>query len=147
MKLGTVYMMVILLVGSIYDWKYFGLPVWLLLAGAVGGISGAVYSLFWEKSSVINVIMAFLPGTIALMLSYITKEQIGYGDGLILISMGGCMGIEQILVVVGIALGASFVVSVALVILRRVERTQKLPFVPFLFAGWIMAWGGRVLLG
>ena len=147
MKLGSIYMVVILAIGSIYDWKYLGLPVWLLLAGIMGGILGALYSLFGEDASVISVGMAFLPGVIALILSYITKEQIGYGDGLILLAMGGCLGMRQAMMIVGIALGASFVVSVALVLLRKAGRNQKLPFVPFLFAGWIMASGGGLLFG
>ena len=146
MKLGSIYIMIILLIGSVYDWKYFSLPVWLLAASIFGGATGALYSLL-EEPSVVNVGMDFLPGTIALILSYITKEQIGYGDGLLLLAMGGCVGLQQTITVVGIALGASFLVSVGLVILRKAGRSQKLPFVPFLFAGWIMTWGGGILLG
>ena len=147
MTLGSIYMMVILLIGSVYDWKYFSLPMWLLAAGILGGLGGVLYSLFGEDVSVISVGVAFLPGVIALILSYITGEQIGYGDGLLLLAMGGCMGLRQTIMVVGIALGATFVVSVALVLLKKVGRTQKLPFVPFLLAGWIMAWGGGLLFG
>lgn len=147
MKLGSIYMAVLLAIGSIYDRKYLGLPVWLLLAGIMGGILGALYSLFGEDASVISVGLAFLPGVIALILSYITREQIGYGDGLLLLAMGGCLGLRQVMMIVGIALGASFVVSVALVLLRKAGRNQKLPFVPFLFAGWIMVSGGGLLFG
>lgn len=147
MILGSIYVLMVLLVGSVYDWKYFSLPVWLLAAGLLGGIGGALYSLLVDEASVLSVIIAFLPGAIALLLSYLTGEQIGYGDGLILLAMGGCMGIKQILMVAGIALGVSFAVSVTLVVLRRVGRTQKLPFVPFLLIGWMAAWGGGFLFG
>lgn len=147
MKLGSIYMVVLLAIGSIYDWKYLGLPVWLLLAGIMGGILGALYSLFGEDASVISVGMAFLPGVIALILSYITREQIGYGDGLLLFAMGGCLGLRQVVMIVGIALGASFVVSVALVLLRKAGRNQKLPFVPFLLVGGLMVSGGGLLFG
>lgn len=147
MKVGSIYLMVILLVGSVYDWKYYGLPVWLLLAGISGGVGGILYSLFVEDASLVSVGIAFLPGAIALILSYITREQIGYGDGLLLIAMGGYMNLQQIIVIVGIALAASFVVSVTLVMLKKVGRSQKLPFVPFLFVGSIVAWGGGLLFG
>ena len=147
MKIGCIYMGVILLVGSVYDWKYFALPMWLLLAGLLGGAMGAVNSVLVGEASVINAGMAFLPGVVALLLAYITREQIGYGDGLLLLAMGGCVGLQGTIIVVGIALGASFLVSVVLVVLRKAERTQKLPFVPFLFAGWSIAWGGGLLFG
>ena len=142
MTLASIYMMVLLLIGSIHDWKYYSLPVWLLLVGILGGVGGALYSLLGEEVSLISAGMAFLPGVIALILSYITREQIGYGDGLLLIAMGGCVGLPQTIMIVGIALAASFVVSVALVLLRKVGRTQKLPFVPFLFLACVMAVGG-----
>lgn len=145
--MSNVYITVILIIGSVYDWKYYGLPVWLLLMSILGGLGGALYSLLGKDASLINVGMAFLPGVIALILSYITREQIGYGDGLLMLAVGGCIGIQQTMVVVGIALGTSFVASVVLVILRKASRTQKLPFVPFLCVGWLIAWGGGFLLG
>ena len=147
MKIGCIYMGVILLVGSVYDWKYFALPMWLLLAGLLGGAMGAVNSVLVGEASVINAGMAFLPGVVALLLAYITREQIGYGDGLLLLAMGGCVGLRQTVIIVGLALGASFLVSVVLVLLKKAERTQKLPFVPFLFVGWMIAWGGGLLFG
>jgi len=145
--MGNVYITVILIIGSVYDWKYYGLPVWLLLISILGGLGGALYSLLGKDASLINVGMAFLPGVIALILSYITREQLGYGDGLLILALGGCLGLQQTIVVVGIALGASFVTSVALVLSRKVSRTQKIPFVPFLCVGWLIAWGGGVLFG
>lgn len=145
--MGNVYITVVLIIGSVYDWKYYGLPVWLLLISILGGLGGAVYSLLGKDVSLMNVGMAFLPGAIALILSYITKEQLGYGDGLLILALGGCMGLQQTIVVVGIALGVSFVTSVALVLSRKATRTQKIPFVPFLCIGWFIAWGGGVLFG
>lgn len=146
MRFRSIYIAVILLIGSIYDRKYYSLPVWLLLLGLLGGAGAAVYSMFWEDASIIRVGMAFLPGVISLFLSYISREQIGYGDGLMLIALGGCIGLQQAIMVVGIALAASFVVSVALVMLRKAGRTHKLPFVPFLLLGYLMLWGGGLLL-
>ncbi len=145
--MGNVYIAVILLIGSVYDWKYYGLPVWLLLISILGGLGGALYSLLEKDMSLINIGMAFLPGAIALILSYITREQLGYGDGLLILALGGGIGLRQTIVVVGIALGASFVTSVALVLSRKVSRTQKLPFVPFLCVGWFVTWGGGFLFG
>lgn len=145
--MSNIYISLILLIGSVYDWKYYGLPVWLLLISILGGLGGALYSLLGKDASLINVGMAFLPGVIALILSYITREQLGYGDGLLILALGGCLGLQHTIVVVGIALGASFVTSVALVLSRKVSRTQKIPFVPFLCVGWLIAWGGGVLFG
>lgn len=147
MKLSGAYMVAVLLIGSVYDWKYFSLPVWLLAVSVLGGICGVMYSLFWEDATLFSVGMAFLPGVSALLLSYITREQIGYGDGILLLAMGGSMGLEAVIVAVGIALAASFVVSVTLVVLKKVGRAQKLPFVPFLFLGSIITWGGGLLFG
>lgn len=139
--------MMILLVGSVYDWKYLGLPVWLLLVGIIGGIGCVLYSLFWEDVTLFDVGMSFLPGIIALVLSFVTKEQLGYGDGCLLLAMGGCMGFQKTIMAVMLALSASFLISILLIILRKAGRKQKLPFVPLLFAGSMAVWGGGMFFG
>lgn len=146
-ELKGVFLMMILLVGSIYDWKYLGLPIWLLLVGIIGGIGSVLYSLFWEDVVLFDVGMSFLPGIIALVLAFVTKEQLGYGDGCMLLTMGSFMGFQKTIMAVLIALCASFLVSVLLILLRKAGRKQKLPFVPLLFAGAMAVWGGGMLFG
>lgn len=147
MKLTGIYMMAVLLVGSVYDWKYYSLPIWLLLSGILGGVGGLLYGLLWGDTTFVRGLTALFPGVIALILAYITGEQIGYGDGVLLLAMGGCMGDEGTIVALFGALAASFVVSIVMVVSGKAGRKHRLPFVPFLFMGSIMAWGGGWLLG
>lgn len=137
-----IYIGVLLLIGSVYDWKYCNLPVWILVAGGAGGVSGILYDMFCEKRSLVEVGLALLPGMGAILLAYATHEQIGYGDGLFLLCIGGCLGKERTMMVVMAALSGACVVSILLLVCRKAGKNSRIPFVPFLALGCML-----VLLG
>lgn len=138
MSLGLwVYISVILLVGSIYDCKYYKLPVWLLTCGMAGGVAGILYSFFVEGNTLLDVLYCILPGIVSLLLSYITQEQIGQGDGVLLLAIGGCVGLEKTVWIVFAGLLGSFLISVFLIIFQKAKKNRRLAFVPFLFGGTV----------
>lgn len=137
-----IYIGTLLLIGSIYDWKYCNLPVWILVAGGVGGVAGILYTLLCEKRSPVEVGLALLPGIGAVLLAYVTHEQIGYGDGVFLLCIGGCLGKERTMMIVMAALSGICVVSILLLICKKVGKNSRIPFVPFLALGCVL-----VLLG
>ena len=127
-----------MLLGSIYDAKSFCLPLWLLLLGLGGGLAGELYFLISGQHYWWELLLGLLPGCLSIVLAFITREQIGYGDGLLLLMLGGCVGGESAL---GIWIGglvASFIVSVVLLTIRKAGRNTRIPFVPFLFLGYML---------
>lgn len=142
-----IYIIVLLIVGSVFDWKYLRVPRWLLglvLAGGLGAVAVKMYvgNEYWG-----SVLGAMVPGIILLFLARLSEEQIGWGDGLVLLGMGGCMEYIEVICSFWAALVMMFLISVVLVIFKGVRCNIKLPFVPFLALSSIFVLGGEWLLG
>ncbi len=128
---------VTLVIGSIYDMKSLALPLWLFIGSGMGSLVSAGYqfvkgSLIWEE-----LLVALLPGGICLLLSFVTREQIGYGDGWLLLNLGMSLGAGAVWELWMVGLLASFAVSVVLLCSRRAKRSFRIPFVPFLCMGYV----------
>ncbi len=131
----AIFIVILLLVGSVYDWKYRSLPIWILVIGGLGGLAGVLITLVSTEKSGTEVWVALLPGTMALLLAYATREQIGYGDGVLLLVMGSCLGVSGVVIALLVALAGTCVVSIMLLVFRKVSRSSRIPFVPFLCMG------------
>ena len=83
-----------------------------------------------------NVLLRFLPGGAMLLLAWMTKESIGYGDAWILLCMGCFMTEIQMMNLCVIALSLSGFFALFLLLVRRKSRKTQIPFVPFLLAGY-----------
>lgn len=134
----AMFVLLLLLVGGLYDWKNRSLPVWILVVGGLGGAAGLVFNLLGTEGGV-EAWAALLPGAMALLIAYATREQIGYGDGAMLLIMGGCLGASKVVLALTIALLGACVVSILLLVSRRADRNSRIPFVPFLCMGCFVA--------
>ena len=129
---------------------------WIML-GVLAGF--AVYDLWWKKVNVAAValfgiavivyrscgntairemISGFVPGLGLLLLSFITKESIGIGDGLVLCVMGAFCGIKQAIAILGMALLLSAVLAMVLLACKRAGKKTELPFLPCLCGGYFL---------
>ena len=75
---------------------------------------------------------------VCLLLGWLTRESIGYGDGLVLLCMGGFMGISQLVRMWFAAITMAGLVAIFLLVVRHMQRKAELPFVPFLLMGYGM---------
>lgn len=124
----------VLLLFSAADIRTKKLPV----AGlAAAGGAAVVYHMAAGSFSV-SLLVGLLPGLLVLLLSYLTKESIGAGDGLLLCAFGLFAGFAETVVVFGMALLLTAVTSMVLLTLRRAGRKTELPFVPFLCGGYLV---------
>ncbi|MBR6308540.1 MAG: prepilin peptidase [Lachnospiraceae bacterium] len=85
----------------------------------------------------IRMMMDAVPGIIIYIVAFLTKEKIGKGDALSLIFIGMAAGIETVLSALFISLSITALLSGILLILKKVKRDTKLPFLPFLSIGVI----------
>lgn len=77
-------------------------------------------------------------GLCAVGVSVATREQIGKGDGIVIAAMGIVLGARKCLWLVA---AASFMMSAAAILvllLGRGGRQTKLPFLPAIFAGYLL---------
>ncbi len=127
---------------SIMDTKSKRVPVWMIgigTAAAAGvllweGISGGLSG--WQECR------ALLPGVILLAVAYATGKA-GMADGIILMLLGIFMGYEGC---VAAAVGGLFLIALfsgVMLMLRRVKKDTRIPFVPFLAVGWLIVVCGR----
>ena len=80
-------------------------------------------------------LMGILPGTAMLVISKVSKETIGYGDGYLTLILGFSIGFWVTLGVLGIAFLGAMGAAIYLIIIRRRSRNSEIAFVPFLFLG------------
>lgn len=131
-EIGTV---IFLVINSWLDFRT--REISLVLAGIYGGL-GILYSIFTGRS-IGDILIPAGIGMIFLAFGFLSRGEIGVGDGWILAALGTLLSTE--IYVQMLCLGLFFAAcwsGVLLVIYRRSRKTE-IPLVPFLLAGYIGA--------
>jgi len=116
-----------------------GAGVVLLLFVLDGVCSGVLPdALLSEGSFPWKRLWGILPGIGVLGLSSVLRGDIGKGDGYILCICGVALGLEQNMALLFYGIFLAGGVAMILLAIRKVKRNTKLPFVPFLFAGYLL---------
>lgn len=138
-RLGNIFLNIIFIIFlctcTVFDIRKKEIPIHLILIGLISSFGVIIWQIFEGTVSVIGVGVSFLPGLFFLLISFITKEKIGYGDGLILIISGLILGFYQCFLGLCISLICSSVFALLLLVLHKVKRDSKLAFMPFLTIG------------
>lgn len=119
---------------SIQDIREKKLSLKLLI---VSGILFFVMSFMFERMSTRERVCNMLPGIFALVIAFLTREQIGYGDAACLIIMGNIVSGKRLL---GAVMGGMILFSIVgavLMIRKKADRKTTMPFLPFLTAGML----------
>lgn len=123
------------------DFKYKEIPLWLSVAGGMLGVFFCVL----EKRSLMQVLLALVPGVVALIFSWVTKEIMGYGDGIALLVLGFYMSWSQLLSTGMLAFCLAGLVALVLLVVFRKRGRYRIPFIPFLGFAYaienVTAWG------
>lgn len=126
-----------LVAGAVWDIKKNSVPkIYLYIWGATAVLYVIVRLI--SGTSVFALICAFVPGSIGLVLAFITKEQIGIGDGLVLILMGAFLDVKVITEIMIVAFVVLTPVTIILLVLRVVGGKTRIPFIPFLLVGYLV---------
>lgn len=84
-----------------------------------------------------SAILGTLVGFFIILVSKLTKGQIGMGDGIILLATGLGLGVWDNIALLLFALFLSAICCFILLALRLVNLKMKIPFIPFLFISYI----------
>ncbi|KFF49004.1 methyltransferase [Gammaproteobacteria bacterium MFB021] len=105
--------------GLLYQWAYH--PLWL--GSAVLG-AAAGYLVLWAVYWLFKLITG--------------KEGMGHGDFKLMAALGAWLGWQNLPLLLLLSAGAGTLIGIALIVGRRHERGQPLPFGPFIaLAGWV----------
>lgn len=108
-----------------------------IVAPVIIAICAVTYNIISGNISVGYIITVLLISTIFVAAGIGFKKSIGMGDALILASLTLLTGTK----IMYIAMASSIcmvIISGILVILKKADRTTKMPFVPCILAGYIM---------
>lgn len=130
---------VFLVVNAWLDWKRQEIS---LVTVGIFGAAGLGLNLCWHYQSWGSILAGGFLGLGMMFLSFLTKEAVGMGDGLILLVTGIFLGFAENfqMLFIGSAL-CSFLMCI-LLLLRRIWKDSRFPLVPFLLAAYV----GRLLI-
>ncbi len=126
---------IIVCICAVNDVKKKEIPLPGIVLGSIVGLGIDLWQIANGNLSFAETGLAVLPGCFLLLISFITGESIGYGDGLLLAVIGLFTGFNRCMIILCISLALISISSLALLCMQKVTRNSRLPFVPFLALG------------
>lgn len=122
-------------IGAVFDVRTRQIPNWLFVPFLAGSV---LFRLMTGQLFCLTVLAGLGIGAAVLLFAKKMPKQLGEGDGWMVLVLGMCEGgracVESLLA--GMLFAAA--VSIVLLLTRRVGFKTRLPFVPFLFAGYLL---------
>lgn len=118
------------------DLRYKKIPAWLL---AVSGIIVTFVSICEarrDEMQDLQLLWSLIPGA-GLMLIALISKMAGWADGVVLILLGVLVGFGACAMSFALSMLMISVVSLVLLVLKRVGKNTKLPYLPFLWIGFL----------
>lgn len=126
-----------LVIGSGFDLKRKSIPkIYIYLWGGCSFLYLVFASVIKNNIGIVtSAIIGIIPGAVVLFLAFASKEQIGWGDGWVILFMGIFVGAKKVCGAVFAAFVLLTLVIIILLLARRVKRKSTIPFIPFLLVG------------
>jgi len=135
----------VMIICTIADIKRKEVSVWLFVLLGITTIIGCI--LCGEQRGYM-IVAGVVPGILLVILAKITEQSIGYGDGIILAEIGLITGVGKCMLILAAALAMAGIFSLAIVVIKKVDKRHKIPFVPFMTAAYMAVFclqnGGRI---
>lgn len=133
---GYLILFLYLFVMSIYDVKKREIQMGFSALAAVLLLVGQLICLFQGKLPWYFIPGGIIPGCFLIWLSWFSKGQVGIGDGIVFVVSGILLGFFETVVLLFVSLLFAAVSGGIMIFLKRLNRKDSLPFVPFIFAGY-----------
>lgn len=111
----------------------------------LGSILAAGYMLLAGKEHIRPALGGLMIGLVFVLVSRVTREQLGYGDSWLMCILGAYLGTWNLLALLCTAWMAAALAAIAVLAARRCGRGTALPMVPFITAGYVVMWAGEML--
>lgn len=123
-----------LAVCALFDCRKKQVPLIVIITGILLAffcrLTGVLENIGWER-----MFLAVLPGALFLLLAFLTREKVGYGDGWMLIMTGMFAGDRRGVLILLLSLLMESAAVIVLLALRKIKREEEIPFAPFLLLG------------
>lgn len=138
-----------LILCTVSDLRKKSIPLPLAAGGPVCSAVWMLFRITRENMSWAEFVSAGMPGALMMGLSMLTGGRVGLGDGMVLLAIGFLLGFRDTSAILLIGLLLSSFWSVILLVRKKAEKESRIPWMPFLLAGYIAstAWNiyGSVL--
>ncbi|ROR23669.1 leader peptidase (prepilin peptidase)/N-methyltransferase [Mobilisporobacter senegalensis] len=125
---------VILVISSIKDIKRRRISMSIIVPGIIILL---ICLPFRNNISIVNGLFGTIVGISMIGIGRLSRWQIGMGDGIVLILTGIGLGFWENAFLFLYALLLIFLFSVILLFLKKITKKTTLPFIPFIFLGYI----------
>lgn len=119
---------------SLFDIRYRKVPVWLLVLGGGIAVFFGIRDHTFGAGSFEEFLFGMIPGLILLLLALGTRMA-GWADGIVLMLSGGILGFRQCILASMLSLILISILSALLLILKKVHKGTRIPYIPFLTMG------------
>lgn len=110
----------------------------LVVVGAIA-VLGVAFRLVFGPFEIAEVLLGIAIGALILLLAFVSRQSIGYGDGWLLCATGIVLGFKYNMIILFVGCLICAIFSGCLLILKKGTRKTQLPFVPFLSAAyWVI---------
>lgn len=123
-----------LFISSILDFKCKRISI-PLLSSFLG--VGLIWRSAFCHVPIDHLLLGAVLGGFLILFSRLCKGAIGMGDGILLCVTGCLLGTRKNFELFFLALLLSALVSLFLIVIKKVKRTYEIPFVPFLFLAYL----------
>ncbi len=130
----TAIVLLFLGIEAMVDYKKRTVSLWFCMGALLVALA---FNLVSGRMGIAQMSAGCVTGALILLMSFISKQKIGCGDGVVLAVIGMWLGgfVSFMTLVIG-STAAAAVLSV-LLITGRVKKGQQTAFVPFLLAGFV----------
>ena len=128
----------LLIVGAVMDIRHKKVALLLPVSFLCMGVIMKGYLLYMGRTTPEQCILSASVGIGMLILAAVFRGSMGYGDGLILLALGMYLPGEQILAATCIGIFLMAIGSGLLLVIKKVNRKTKIPFLPFLAASFFL---------
>lgn len=133
--IASLLLAVIMIICAIVDIKKKEIPVWIFVILGITALTGSIWNGGYEFY---KMAAGVVPGILLLGLARITEQSIGYGDGIILAEIGCMTGAGSCMVILAGALALAGIFSMGMLIVKKVDKKYRIPFIPFLTMVYII---------
>ena len=133
---------ILLIISSIYDLRTMCIPIWIASANLLMGILAVVWNFFNDKSSLseygLTILLTVIIILSCVLFRVLKAEAIGFGDGLVMLSINFVFGGEWTISIFCISFLLCGIVSGVLMVIKKANRKTRIPFIPFLASGTLV---------
>ena len=109
-----------------------------IITVVIAGVIGVILQFGIIQENGLEILGGILIGIVLLLLAKITREKIGYGDGWIFVVTGIYLGFHSNMYLLLLSLFLASLVSICLLVFKKVNRKTELPFVSFILPGYLL---------